>query len=156
MYPASNTFTGTTMRIQQILLLLCTVPFMAAARSETIALNIGKQAIQAEVAATPQARAQGLMRRTQLCENCGMLFVFKQAARHGFWMKDTTLPLAIAFIAADGSIIEIAEMQANTLSAHFPPGDILYALEMNSGWFSRHGIKAAGKVEGLQLAPPGQ
>lgn len=144
------------MRIPQIFLLLCTVLFMAAARSETITLNIGKQAIQAEVAATQQSRARGLMQRERLCENCGMLFVFGRAARHGFWMKDTPLPLALAFIAADGSIVGIAEMQANTLSEHYPPGDILYALEMNKGWFASHGIRVSDKIDGLQLAPRGE
>lgn len=144
------------MRTQQAYLLLCTLLFMSAARSETITLSIGNQAIQAEVAATRQSRERGLMQHKQLCENCGMLFVFGHADRHGFWMKDTALPLAIAFIASDGSILNITEMQANTLSEHYPQGNVQYALEMNKGWFARHGIKTKDKVYGLQLAPQGQ
>ena len=142
------------MNMVTICLLLCSL--ISSAHSETIALRIGSQTIQAEVAATRQSRAQGLMQRKQLCANCGMLFVFEHAARHGFWMKDTDMPLAIAFIAPDGSIIGIAEMQANTLSEHYPQGDILYALEMNKGWFAQHDIKPKDQVDGLQQAPRGQ
>lgn len=144
------------MQLLRAYLLLYTLLFMSVARSETLALNVGSQTIQAEVAATQQSRGQGLMQRKQLCANCGMLFVFEHAARHGFWMKDTDMPLAIAFIAPDGSIIGIAEMQANTLSEHYPQGDILYALEMNKGWFASHGIRVSDKIDGLQLAPRGE
>ena len=71
-------------------------------------------------------------------------------------MKDTPLPLSIAFIAADGSILNIAEMKANTLQTHEAKGDALYALEMNKGWFAAHNIKPKNHVQGLQYAPPGQ
>lgn len=140
----------------KICLLICSLMLISAARAETIALSIGSQTIQAEVAATRQSRELGLMQRKQLCANCGMLFVFERAARHGFWMKDTPLPLALAFIAPDGSIVGIAEMQANTLSEHYPQGDILYALEMNKGWFVRHGVQPGDRLEGLQHVPKGR
>ena len=71
-------------------------------------------------------------------------------------MKDTPTPLSIAFIAADGSILNIAEMQANTLHTHEAQGDALYALEMNKGWFSDHAIKAKDRVKGLKNTPKGQ
>ena len=71
-------------------------------------------------------------------------------------MKDTPTPLSIAFIAADGSILNIAEMQANTLHTHEAQGDALYALEMNKGWFTDHAIKAKDRVEGLTNTPKGQ
>lgn len=135
------------------IMLLCVMLFMASARAETISLNIGKHKIQAEVAATEASRNHGLMQRTQLCGDCGMLFVFGSAARHGFWMKDTVLPLALAFITRDGRILDITEMEANTTNAHFPPADILYALEMNSGWFARNDIRPGEMVRGLPLAP---
>ena len=71
-------------------------------------------------------------------------------------MKDTPTPLSIAFIAADGSILNIAEMQANTLHTHEAQGDALYALEMNKGWFTRHGIKPPEQVQGVHQAPRGR
>lgn len=104
-------------------------------------LHIGMHRIQAEIADTPQSRERGLMQRTHLCEHCGMLFVFEEAAKHGFWMKNTPLPLSIAFINAQGIIINIIEMQANTTTIHQAQEDALYALEMNRGWFVLRGIK---------------
>jgi hypothetical protein len=84
-----------------------------------------------------------------------MLFIFPQAAKHSFWMKDTLLPLSIAFIAADGTILNIDEMQANTTNSHSARGDALYALEMNKGWFLEHSIKPKDQVHGLQNSPRG-
>lgn len=104
-------------------------------------LHIGMHHIQAEIADTQQSREHGLMQRTHLCEHCGMLFVFEEAAKHGFWMKNTPLPLSIAFINAQGIIINIIEMQANTTTIHQAQEDALYALEMNRGWFAVRGIK---------------
>lgn len=109
--------------------------------TKTFTLHIGMHRIQAEIADTPQSRERGLMQRTHLCEHCGMLFVFEEAAKHGFWMKNTPLPLSIAFINAQGVIINIIEMQANTTTIHQAQEDALYALEMNRGWFSQRGIK---------------
>jgi uncharacterized membrane protein (UPF0127 family) len=137
------------------IILICGMLLMSAAPAETISLSVGKQTIQAEIAATEQSRQHGLMQRKQLCRDCGMLFVFEHAGRHSFWMKNTYLPLAIAFIASDGSILNIAEMQANTTNVHSPQGDILYALEMNRGWFAGHFIQPGDKINGLQHAPPG-
>ena len=122
---------------------------------ENISLKIGKHNIHAEIANTSQSREQGLMGRDFLCANCGMLFIFKKADRYNFWMKNTTLPLSIAFIAADGSILNIEEMQPNTPDTHHAQSDALYALEMNSGWFARNGIKRGITVQGLMQAPTG-
>ena len=96
------------------------------------------------------------MQRSLLCANCGMLFIFEKADRYSFWMKNTPLPLSIAFIAADGSILNIEKMQPNTIDTHDALGDALYALEMNSGWFTRNGIKRGIIVQGLRRAPIGQ
>jgi len=142
------------MRPLQILLLLCLA--IPSAWADTLALRINQHSLQVEVAATRHSREHGLMQRQQLCADCGMLFVFPRIERHTFWMKNTALPLAIAFIAADGSIINIEEMQANTTDHHRAQGDALYALEMNSGWFARQGIKPGDKVRGLEQAPRGQ
>lgn len=129
---------------------------LQAAWAGDISLRIGTHSIRATIANTPHSRELGLMQQSQLCENCGMLFVFPKAGKHSFWMKDTPLPLAIAFITADGSILNIAEMKAYTTNIHSASGDILYALEMNKCWFSDHTIKAGDRVDGLQQAPPGQ
>jgi uncharacterized protein len=121
-----------------------------------ITLRIGTHSIRAMIANTPDSRERGLMHYTYLCANCGMLFVFPQPGKHHFWMKGTTLPLSIAFIAADGRILNIAEMQANTTQTHSARGDAKYALEMNKGWFTEHAIKPDDRVQGLQQSPLGQ
>ncbi len=118
--------------------------------SEELSLHIGQREVHAEIADTRESRSRGLMHREQLCADCGMLFVFDSPSRHAFWMKNTPLPLSIAFIAADGSIINIEEMQANTTDSHNPDSDALFALEMNSGWFSGNDIKAHDRVSGLE------
>lgn len=119
-------------------------------------LRIGTHGIRAAIAGTPHSRERGLMQKTDLCASCGMLFVFPKAGKYNFWMKDTPLPLSIAFIAADGSIINIDEMQANTLNSHGARANALYALEMNKAWFADHAIKPEDHVEGLQQAPRGR
>ncbi len=139
--------------IAAILFSLLNVQF---AWCEEITLKIGTQQIRAEIASTYQNRQRGLMKRTQLCENCGMLFVFPRSGKYSFWMKDTPLPLSIAFVSAYGRILNIAEMQVNTLDMHSPDGEALYILEMNENWFSRHAIKQGNQVQGLQFAPRGQ
>ena len=118
-----------------------------------IALMVGKHRIHAEIANTPESRAKGLMQRGQLCADCGMLFVFTEVGKHRFWMKNTQLPLSIAFVSANGSILDIAEMQPYTTDIHGTQGDALYALEMNSGWFARKGIKRGDKMHGLEQTP---
>ena len=121
-----------------------------------LALHIGSHSIRATIANTPQSRERGLMKNTQLCKNCGMLFIFPRAGKHSFWMKDTPLPLSIAFIGADGIILNISEMLPNTLNTHESQGDALYALEMNKGWFTDHAIKSKDRVKGLTNTPKGK
>ena len=142
------------MRWISALLLYSLMPQPSAWGAE-ITLRIGIHRIRADISNTPQSRERGLMQHTRLCENCGMLFVFPKNGRYGFWMKDTPLPLSIAFIAADGKIKNIAEMQADSLDIHAPKEEILYALEMPKGWFSRHGVNAEDRVDGLQYSLPG-
>lgn len=78
-----------------------------------------------------------------------MLFVFEQVGTPCFWMKNTPLPLSIAFIGVDGKIVNIADMQALSLAPHCPAGPIVYALEMEQGWFSQHQVQAGTVVSGL-------
>jgi uncharacterized protein len=144
----ANTINVLRKRTALLSLLLC-LAVAPLARGDGLALKIGTHAISAEVADTPAAREHGLMQRTRLCADCGMLFVFPTAARYGFWMKDTPLPLAVAFIGPDGRIINIVEMQPNTLDIHYAQGDSTYALEMNSSWFGAHGANPGDRVVGL-------
>ena len=142
-----------SIRTTLLLYLLAAMAFAWSASlppTKTVALHIGMYRVQAEIADTPQSRERGLMQRTQLCANCGMLFVFEKAAQHGFWMKSTPLPLSIAFIDADGIILNIAEMQPHTTAIHHASGQALYALEMNRGWFAKRGIKRGQKVQILE------
>lgn len=112
-------------------------------------LQVGGHGVRAELATTQEAREHGLMQRKRLCADCGMLFVFPAEGRYRFWMKDTPLPLAIAFVARDGRILNIEEMRPNTPDVHPAAGDALYALEMNSGWFAAHGVRPGDKVQGI-------
>ena len=124
--------------------------------ADEIMLHIGEHEIRAVIANTPAARQNGLMHSHCLCANCGMLFVFPQEGKYHFWMKDTPRPLAIAFISANGSIVNIDEMEANSTQIHSGLNNAMYALEMNQNWFAQHDIKARDHVAGLQQAPPGE
>lgn len=112
-------------------------------------LTTGMFVIDAAVAANDADREQGLMYRTQLAPNEGMLFVFNENAVHCFWMKNTLIPLSIAFMRADGTITDIDEMQAETTNNHCPRNNGAYALEMSRGWFASKGIKPGMQIGGL-------
>ena len=114
-----------------------------------VKLTAGMFVIDAAVAANDADREQGLMYRTHLAPNEGMLFVFNENAVHCFWMKNTLIPLSIAFMRADGTITDIDEMQAETTNNHCPRNNGMYALEMSRGWFSAKGIHAGMKIVGL-------
>jgi len=115
----------------------------------TIELKTGIYRIQAELADTPKAREVGLMNRTSMPTNSGMLFIFEQKAGHCFWMNNTKIPLSIAFIADDGKIVNIEEMQAETANNHCPKVAVRYALEMNKQWFSERAIVPGTLIQGL-------
>lgn len=135
------------------MLLLLTASALAAEKLPLTELRIGQHRIIAETAATDPARALGLMHRKQpLGENRGMLFVFDAPGFHAMWMKNTYIPLSVAFIDERGIILNIADMAPLTTTAHGAAGFARYALEMNQGWFASRGIKAGAKVEGLE--PP--
>ncbi len=111
-----------------------------------IPLYVKQMEISVELAKTPEERAKGLMYRNHLGKDEGMLFIFETEGYHGFWMKNTLIPLSIAFIDKEGKIVRISEMKPLTLDSHDPPQPILYALEMNKGWFAAHGIKAGDVI----------
>lgn len=115
-------------------------------------LSINGHKLIAEVASTEPQRSTGLMHRRMLPENRGMLFIFPDIAIHGMWMMNTYLPLSVAFLDRDGTIINIADMRPHTQNTHPSQKPAKYALEMNLGWFGKRGIKPGAKVEGLEKA----
>jgi hypothetical protein len=132
-------------RVRTITLLLFLFLWTSLVHSQNpfkIPIYFKDKEIWVEVVRTPEDRAKGLMGRKHLTHGEGMLFIFESEDDHGFWMKDTLIPLSIAFIDKGGRILKITEMKPLTLESHYPPRPILYALEMNKGWFSANGIKA--------------
>ena len=119
----------------------------------TVAINAGMHIIQAELAQTPEQRSTGMMMRKTMGTNEGMLFVFEQSAKQCFWMKNTLLPLSIAFVAADGTVVNIDEMKPQTLESHCSTNAVPFVLEMNTGWYTKRGIKAGFKLKGAPFAP---
>ena len=113
-----------------------------------VKLTAGMHVIDAQVATTDDQRMTGLMFRKEMPQHEGMLFVFDYPSQQCFWMKNTLLPLSVAFVADDGTIVNIDEMKAQTLDSHCSVKPVRYVLEMNQGWFSRKGIKAGAKLEG--------
>ena len=114
----------------------------------SIKLSAGMHVIQAEVAQTPEQLSTGLMFRKTMGTNDGMLFVFDEPSQQCFWMKNTLLPLSAAFIADDGSIVNIESMSPQTLDSHCSTQPVRFVLEMNVGWFDKRGIKAGSKFQG--------
>lgn len=123
------------------------------AQMPRLELAAGFHRIEAEVAATPAHRARGLMHRHTLPANQGMLFVFAQVDRHCMWMRNTFLPLSVAFIDETGRILNIEDMKPQTENNHCAAAPARYALEMNIGWFSRKGLKAGLQLRGLEKSP---
>ena len=115
----------------------------------TTKLTTGIHVITAEVAATPQSRMIGLMMRERLAPNHGMVFVFEDKSQHCFWMRNTLIPLSIAFIEDDGTIVSIADMAPKSDASTCPPRAVRYALEMDQGWFAKRGVAAGKKITGL-------
>jgi uncharacterized membrane protein (UPF0127 family) len=112
-------------------------------------LQAGIHRIRAEVADSPEERARGLMLRKSLQANSGMLFVFENTAQHCFWMKNTLIPLTIAFLDNDGAIVTLTDMQPHDEASNCPAKPIRYALEMDQGWFKGKGIKTGDRLVGL-------
>jgi hypothetical protein len=119
----------------------------------TVQLSINGHRLVAEIASTTETRTTGLMRRFSLKPDHGMLFVFSAPQPLAFWMKNTFVPLSIAFIDADGRILNIDDMAPQTEATHPSKGLALYTLEMKKGWFAERGIVAGDEVKGLERAP---
>ena len=123
------------------------VPALAAPK--VIPVKVAGHALRVEVAATVEQRMQGLMFRAKLGANDGMLFVFDEPAYHAMWMKNTPLPLSVAFIDGEGRILNILDMEPHTLDQHAAAGPARFAIETNKGWFAQRRIKAGDRVTGL-------
>lgn len=117
-------------------------------------ITAGMHLIDTQLAMTPDQRSVGLMFRQHMPQSEGMLFMFNQASEQCFWMKNTPLPLTAAFIADDGTIINLADMQPQTTQSHCSAKPVRYVLEMNQGWFSSKGIKAGFKLSGKPFSGP--
>ena len=115
-----------------------------------VTLGAGMHLIRAEVADRDASRALGLMHRTSLAPNGGMLFVFEASALHCMWMKNTPLPLSVAFIDESGAIVNIADMQPLSEESHCAARPARFALEMAQGWFKKRGIGPGSHVDGIQ------
>ena len=115
-------------------------------------IQVGPHAVSAEVAQTPEQRALGLMYRFSLPADHGMLFVFPEPQPLGFWMRNTYIPLSIAYIDAGGRILNVEDMAPRDESSHLSRGAALYALEMRKGWFAEKGLGPGTRVTGLPPA----
>ncbi len=116
-------------------------------------LSAGIHQIDTQVAVTSEQREIGLMHRKAMPQNEGMLFIFENPSRLCFWMKNTLIPLTAAFIADDGTIVNLENMQPQTLDSHCSAKPVRYVLEMNQGWFAKKGIKPGSKLAGRPFSP---
>ncbi len=136
--------------MRSLLLGLMIVAAPAFAQKHPVAqLNAGMHLIHAEVVSDYETRAQGLMYRKTLEKNAGMLFIFDEPALHCMWMKNTLIPLSVAFIDDRGAIVNIEDMEPQTEISHCAAQPVRYALEMNRGWFSARGIKPGARLGGM-------
>ena len=115
---------------------------------QRVKLSAGMHLMDVQVASTPEQRETGLMFRKEMQQQEGMIFVFEQPNQQCFWMKNTLQPLTAAFVADDGTIVNMADMKPQTLDAHCSDKPVRYVLEMNKGWFAKKGIKAGSKLGG--------
>lgn len=125
----------------------------AAKPLPVVTVRVAGHALRAEIAATPDERARGLMFREKLGRNDGMLFLFDEPAYHTIWMKNTLIPLSVAFLDGEGRILNIEDMQPRTLEPHVAQGPARFAIETNLGWFAERRIKPGDKVTGLPKSP---
>jgi uncharacterized protein len=119
-----------------------------------IKLSAGIYQVDVQVAQTAKQREIGLMFRTEMPQQEGMLFVFEQPSGLCFWMKNTVLPLTAAFIADDGTIVNLADMKPQTTDSHCAVRPVRYVLEMNQGWFAKRGVKAGSRLAGAPFSAP--
>jgi uncharacterized protein len=134
--------------------LLAILAFFWAAHAQAelpvVKLTAGMHVVRAELAADFTTRMQGLMHRESLAPNSGMLFVFDEVSIHCMWMKNTLIPLSVAFIDQSGAIVNIADMEPHSEQSHCAARPSLFALEMAQGWFAQRGIKPGTRLGGLE------
>lgn len=146
---------GPSLFVLTICVVLLTWPAMAGAGAQQLLLKltIGGHRVNAEIAATEEARERGLMKRGALSSDRGMLFVFPESKAWCMWMLDTDIPLSAAFIDEKGAIANIAEMTPRTTTQHCASKPVRFVLEMNGGWFFKKGITPGQVVRGVNRAP---
>ncbi|MFN3985949.1 MAG: DUF192 domain-containing protein [Rhodocyclaceae bacterium] len=125
----------------------------ALAQMPVVELFAGMYRIEAELAHTPQNRQTGLMHRQSMAVNKGMVFVFTETARHCMWMKNTLIPLSVAFLDEEGEVINIADMTPLDETSHCAAAPARFALEMNQGWFAERGIAEGDRIRGVGALP---
>jgi uncharacterized membrane protein (UPF0127 family) len=142
-------------RLFALCILVLPASLVLAAHAQTpqsnlprVSLTAGMYQIDAQVAQTPQQREIGLMFRKEMPQSEGMIFVFEQPTTQCFWMRNTLLPLTAAFVADDGRIVNLADMQPMTENSHCSKEPVRFVLEMNQGWFARKNIKEGTKLGG--------
>jgi uncharacterized membrane protein (UPF0127 family) len=123
-----------------------------AQRLPVVQLTAGIHVIRAEVASDSATRAQGLMHRTELSHNAGMLFIFDEHGKHCMWMRNTMIALSVAYLDDRGAIVNIEDMEPQTDAAHCAARPVKYALEMNRGWFAARGIEPGARLGGVPPA----
>jgi hypothetical protein len=150
-------WTRPSVAMATVVVLLAFIALLPQLRADpllTYPLRVGGQTVRAEVANTPETRLKGLMFRTRLAASSGMIFIFPESRPISMWMKNTPIPLSVAFIDSTGRIINIEMMQPHSEQTHASKRPAKYALEVNQGWFREHGIKAGDQVSGLKRLPP--
>jgi len=141
-------FVGIIIGLSGILILLSMRAMACPIELPTTTISIKGHALTVELATTPASRSCGLSHRDELPANQGMLFVFAELRTHTFWMKDTSIALSIAFLDDSGKIFSIQDMIPIQTAELYPSGrPASYALEVNQGWFRRHGIEVGDVVE---------
>lgn len=133
--------------VMAAILILSTAPVMASGGLPIINVPLGGEKVTLEVAATGTALERGLQGRTALPENAGMLFVLPDAALRCLWMKDTVLPLSAAYLDAAGAVVTLVDMAPLSPKFHCGAASARYVLEMNRGWFMRHGVAVGARVD---------
>ena len=149
-----NAYVFDPLRLRRFLLLLAAMLAVSSlawadAGPRMATVKVGTHALRVEVVSTDADRAKGLMHRTSLGANDGMLFVFEEPAYHSMWMKNTLIPLSVAFIDAQGLILNILDMEPHTETPNMSAGPSIYAIETNKGWFAGKNVKAGDRVTGL-------
>ena len=149
-----------TLRTGLLAMVLAVLPFLAGAQDigspqtdlPRVVLQAGMHRIEAQVAATPATRQTGLMHRRNLPRHEGMLFVFDTPAVQCFWMKNTPLPLTAAFLADDGTVVNLADMQPLSTDSHCSAQPVRFVLEMNRGWFADRKLGAGARLQGTPFS----